>query len=114
MTEGGAGVYKGCALPAIMRERLVRFSHSVRVFLLLDGVALTLRRRDHLGGELLGHRLLVAAARERDEPAHSERRAAVRTNFNRNLIGGTADSAALHFDGGLEIRPALLEVRDPR
>src|SRR5512133_629354 len=49
-------------LPAVVRERLVGVGHAVRVFLLLDGVAFTLRRRDDLCRELLGHRLLVAVA----------------------------------------------------
>ena len=49
-------------LPAIVRERLVRIRHAVRVFLLLHGVSFALRRRDHFGRELLGHRLLVAIA----------------------------------------------------
>src|SRR5262245_46607233 len=48
-------------LPAVVSERLVRFSHPVRVFALLDGAA------THVGGvhefvrELLLHRLAVGA-----------------------------------------------------
>src|SRR6186997_1917974 len=49
-------------LPPVVRECLVGFGHSMRVFLLLDRVAFALAGRDHFGGELLGHRLLVAAA----------------------------------------------------
>src|SRR3954447_19217928 len=85
-------------LPAIVRERLVRIGHAVRVFLLLHRVALALRRRDHFGGQLLGHRLLVAVARVADQPAHGQRRAALRTDFHWHLVGGTTDAAALHLD----------------
>ena len=52
----------GLRLPAVVRERLVGFGHSVGVFLLLDGVPFTLARGDDLSGELLRHRLLVTAA----------------------------------------------------
>jgi hypothetical protein len=82
---------------------------AVRVFLLLHGVALALRRGDHLGGQLLGHRLLVAVARVADQPAHRERRAALRTHLDRHLIRGTTDAAALHLDHWLEVRQRLLE-----
>jgi hypothetical protein len=41
-------------LPAAVRERLVRFRHAVRVFLLLDGVAFALARRSDFGRQLLG------------------------------------------------------------
>src|SRR5690349_10830488 len=92
-----------------MRERLVRFGHAVRVFLLLHRIAFTLRRRDDFGGELLGHGLLVAVARVRDEPAHRERGPALGTNFDRNLVRRTANSATFDFDDGLEVRKRLLE-----
>src|SRR6476659_4154740 len=96
-------------LPAIVRERLVRVGHAVRVFLLLHRVALALRRRDHLGGQLLGHRLLVAVPRIADQPAHRQRRAALRTHFHRHLVGGATEAGALHLDHGLPIGEGLLE-----
>src|SRR3982751_5041175 len=96
-------------LPAIVRERLVRVGHAVRVFLLLHRVALALRRGDHLGGQLLGHRLLVAVARVADQPAHREGRAALRTDLDRHLIRGAADATALDLDDRLEVGERLLE-----
>jgi len=60
--SGGAFISCGVRLPAIVRERFVGFGHPVGVFLLLDRVALALAGGDHFGGELLRHRLLVAAA----------------------------------------------------
>jgi hypothetical protein len=50
------------SLPAIVRERLVRFGHAVRVFLLLDRVAFALAGSDDFSGQTLWHRLLVAVA----------------------------------------------------
>src|SRR5438552_12648967 len=70
------------ALPAIVRECLVGVRHAVRVFLLLDGVALALGRGDHFGSQLLRHRLLAPIARIQDQPAHRKRRAALRTNLH--------------------------------
>lgn len=49
-------------LPTVVRECLVGLGHPVRVFLLLDRVALALARGNDFGGELVGHGLLVAAA----------------------------------------------------
>src|SRR6476620_3253513 len=97
------------SLPAIVRERLVRVSHAVRVFLLLDRVAFALRGGDDFSRQLLGHRLLVAVARVRDQPAHRERRAAIGTDFDRDLVRGATDAAALHFDDRLEVRQGGLE-----
>src|SRR6478735_173383 len=102
-------VERGTRLPAIVRERLVRVRHAVRVLILLHRIAYALRRRDHFGGQLLGHRLLVAVARVADQPTHRERRAALRTHLDRHLVRRTADAAALHLDDRLQVRQRLLE-----
>src|SRR5207247_10056243 len=60
-------------LPAIVREGLVGLRHLVRVFALLDGAPLVARGRQDLGGELVGERVVVALAREDDQPANRER-----------------------------------------
>ena len=44
-----------------------------------------------------------------DQPAHRERGPALRTHFDRHLVRGTTDAAALHFDDRLEVRQRLLE-----
>src|SRR5688572_5057732 len=107
--RGGPTIAVRSLLPAVVRERLVRFSHAVRVFLLLHGVAFALGRRDHLGCELLGHRLLVAVARVADEPAHGEGSAALGTHLDGHLVGGATDAAALHLHDRFEVRERLLE-----
>src|SRR5262245_32750675 len=90
-------------LPAIVRESLVGFRHSVCVFLLLDRVAFVAARRDQLVGETLGHVLVAALTRVRCDPLHSERVAPLGTNLNRNLVRRTADAAALHFEHRLHV-----------
>ena len=56
------GVSNVRCLPAIVSESLVRLGHPVSVFLFLDRVAFALGRGNHFSSELLGHRLLSAAA----------------------------------------------------
>src|SRR5580765_3435976 len=63
-------VKTGSCLPAIVRERFVRFRHPVRIFALLHRAAAQVRRVEQLVGQLLLHRLAVSARpREADEPA---------------------------------------------
>src|SRR6266480_6877009 len=50
----------GVSLPPVMREGPVGFRHPVRVFLLLDRLALAFRGEDQLGGEPLRHVLFAA------------------------------------------------------
>src|SRR3954470_24827274 len=98
-------------LPAIVREGAVRYGHPVGVFLLLDRVALALGGEDELGGQTLGHRLLGARTRERDDPAHGQRGPAVRPHLDRHLERGATDAAALHLEGRLGVVDGLLEDR---
>src|SRR5579872_2554285 len=49
-------------LPAIVRERLVGFRHTVNVFLLLDGAAARIGRVNQLIRELVDHRFARALA----------------------------------------------------
>src|SRR6202022_2420436 len=85
-------------LPAIVREGAVGFRHPMHVFTLLDGVSPAIRRVEQLGREPLRHRLFVAFARGRNQPANSERLPAHRADFDRHLIGGAADAARTYFD----------------
>src|SRR5258705_992057 len=93
-----------------MGERLVRFGHPVRVFALLDGAAAKIRRVEQLVGELLLHRLSVAARpRVADEPPDAERQTAVRIHFDRHLVVRPADTARLHLEARLHVVERLLE-----
>src|SRR6516225_7194633 len=80
-------------LPAIMRERAVGLRHPVHVFTLLDGVPPVVRCVQELRREPLGHRLLIALARSRNQPADPQSLPANRANLDRNLVGRTADAA---------------------
>ena len=52
-----------------MRESLVRFRHTMRVFLLLDRVAFVARSCQQLIRQTLGHRLVATVARITGQPA---------------------------------------------
>src|SRR5260370_26570502 len=60
-------------LPAIMRERLVRFRHTMHVFLLLHRSAARVRRVNQLVRELLHHGLTRAFPRLLQQPANRQR-----------------------------------------
>src|SRR5947209_4416910 len=97
-----------------MREGAVRLRHPVRVFLLLDRLALALRGEDHLGGQALRHRLLAPRAAEHDQPPHPQRGAALGPHLYRHLVGRAAHAAGLHLERRLHVRQRLLEDVHPR
>src|SRR6266478_8227549 len=73
-------------LPAVVRERLVRFRHAVHVFLLLHGPAARIRRVDQLIRELVHHGLASAFPRILQQPANRQRLPAERIHFHWNLV----------------------------
>src|SRR5215468_11367964 len=89
-------------LPAIMRERLIGFSHSMHVLALLDRVPLARRGVHNFGGEFIHHRLLATVARVSHQPAHRQGDTARGVDFDRDLIVGAAD--ALRFDLDLRLK----------
>src|SRR5207245_2429517 len=72
------------SLPAVMRERLVRFRHAMHVFLLLHRSAARVRRVNQLVRELIHHGLTRAFPRILQQPANCERLPAERIHFHRN------------------------------
>src|SRR6266702_1016866 len=64
-------------LPPVMRESPIGLRHPVRVFLLLDRLALALRGEDQLGGEALRHVLFAPGASELVQPPEPQRRASL-------------------------------------
>src|SRR5688572_14116775 len=101
---------RATGLPAIVRERLVRFRHAMRVLALFHGSASQVGRVEQLVGELLLHGLAVAArAGEPDQPADAERQASVRIHFDRYLIVRAADAPRLHFERRLDVLDRLFE-----
>src|SRR6266851_2029747 len=98
-------------LPAIVREGAVGFRHPMHVFTLLDGVSPAIRCVEQFGREPLRHRLFIAFARRRNQPADPERLPAHRAYFDRDLIGGAADAARTDFDRRHYVFQRLLENR---
>src|SRR5450631_1925615 len=89
-----------------MREGPVGFRHLVGVLALLDGVSPVIGCVEQLGREPFGHRLFVALARGRDDPANAERLPARRAHFHRHLISGAADAPRAHFDRRITLSSA--------
>src|SRR5471032_1392757 len=90
----------GLRLPTEMREGPVGLRHLVRVFLLLHDRARVVVGIHDLGGERVTHRDALAAARGVDDPAQGQALLAVKGNFDRHLVGGATDAAALHLEAG--------------
>src|ERR1700723_1990008 len=96
-------------LPAIMRERLVRFRHAVHVFFLLHRSAARILRVDQLIRKLVGHRLAAALTRILEQPANRQRLTPERIHFHRNLIVRAANAPRLHFEQRLHVFDRFLE-----
>src|ERR1700677_3107950 len=86
------------SLPAVMREGLVRLGHTVDVFLLLHRGTTAVGGIEELCGQLLNHALFATGAAIGNEPADGERGAALRKNFNGNLIVRSANAAGLDLE----------------
>src|SRR5512135_3802334 len=99
-------------LPAVVRERLVRFGHLVGVFLLLERVAAVVVGVEKLAGEALDHGLLGPLPRVTDQPADREGLAPLRTDLDRDLVGGAADPSGFDLDHRLHILDRLFQDRD--
>ena len=97
------------SLPAVVRERLVRFSHPVRVVLFLDGRSLSPSRSQEFEREPFGHRLLASIARKTNQPTACQSGPTLGPHLDGNLIRGTADPATLDLERGLGIRQRLRE-----
>src|ERR1700674_5193175 len=96
-------------LPAVMRERLVRFRHAVHVFLLLHRPAARIRRINQFIRELVHHRLARALPRILQQPANRQRLPAERIHFHRNLVVRAAHAPRFHFQQRLHVLDGFLE-----
>src|SRR5262245_47825737 len=72
-------------LPPVMSERLVRFSHPVRIVLLLNRIAAVVRGVHQLSSELFFHRFLASRPRVRENPTDAQGGPPVRPDFNGHL-----------------------------
>src|SRR4051794_23361310 len=103
-----------CALPAVVREGLVRLGHAVHVVLALERPALLVGRVEDLADELVGHLLLTPLAGEQDEPADGEGASAAGGNLDRHLVVGAADAPRADLERGRDGLDCLLENLDRR
>src|SRR6266849_832410 len=97
------------SLPAVMRERLVRFRHAVHIFLLLHRPAACIRRVNQLIRELVHHSLARALPRILQQPANRQRLPAERIYFHRNLVVRAAYAPCLDFQQRLHVLDGFLE-----
>src|SRR4051794_16097770 len=96
-------------LPLEVAEGLVRLGHLVRVLASLDGGAEAIARVHQLGGELLAHALAAPLAGGLDDPADSQRDAAIAADLDRDLIGGATDAPRLDLDDRGRVAERRLE-----
>nr|AHE14890.1 hypothetical protein asmbl_2 [uncultured bacterium] len=101
------------ALPAVVREGLVRLGHLVGVLAALDRGTQTVAGVEQLVHQALGHRLLPTGPAVLDQPAETEGGAAGGADLDRDLVGRTADAAAADLEGRLDVVQRTLE-RDDR
>src|SRR5215470_12842717 len=74
-----------------MRKRPVGLGHAMRVLALLDGVSPAVGCIEQLRREPFRHRLFIALARGRDDPADPERLPAGGAHLDRHLVGRATD-----------------------
>src|SRR3954454_17561483 len=92
-----------------MGEGFVGLRHAVCVFTLLHRGAAVVGGIQKLGGEAVGHGLLGTAARAGEDPADRQRLGAIRADFDRHLVGRTADAAGANFEVRLHVGQRLVK-----
>src|SRR5688572_18345972 len=95
-----------------MGKRLIGVGHTMRVVLLLYGVATIIGGIENLGRETIGHRLFAARTRVGDNPTNSQGTAPLLVNFNRNLISRTTNASGLNFHRRLHVIDGSFENLD--
>src|SRR5579883_3417030 len=90
-------------LPAVVRERLVRFRHAMHIFLLFDGAAARVGGVNQLVGELVDHAFAGTLARILQNPADGQGLAAEGIDFHRNLVVGAADAPRLDLKDRFDV-----------
>src|SRR2546422_2327721 len=83
-----------------MTEGLVALSHLVGLFPPLDRGPHPVSGVHELSGELLLHTLPRSGPGVTYDPAPGQRRAAIRPDLDRHLVGGAADPAGLDLQNG--------------
>src|SRR3569623_2104818 len=92
-----------------MREGLVGLRHAMGVFALLHRGAAIVGGIQELGGETVGHGLLGTAAGGGDDPADRQGLGTVGADFDRHLVGRTADAAGADLEVRLHVGEGFVE-----
>src|SRR5690606_24947803 len=95
-----------------MAECLVGLCHLVSVLTLLHCPTPAFGGVHELTGQAQIQRLLATLLGGFTQPAHGKGQAAHRAHFNRHLIVRTTDTAAFHFDNGLDVVDGGVEHLD--
>src|SRR5690606_19891127 len=103
----------GLRLPAVVREGLVGLGHLVRVLALLHSGTEAVAGIEELVEQTLGHGLLPTGAGVTDQPAQCQRVGTAGLDLDRDLVGGTTDTAGLGLEGRLDVVESALQ-RDDR
>jgi len=90
-------------LEAEVAECLVGFGHAVNFVTALHGAATAFGGLEQFVGQALGHGLLAALAGGFLQPTHGQGQATHGAHFDGHLVVGTANTAGLHFDHGLDV-----------
>src|SRR5579872_5580831 len=99
-------------LPPIVRERLVRFGHLVRILAPLHRGAGVVAGVKNLRGQLVAHRPPRPLSGVLHEPADSEGHPAFGPHLDRHLIGCAADPARLDLEHRHDVVERLVEHLD--
>src|ERR1700722_20105594 len=95
-----------------MSKSPVGLGHPVHFFALLHRAAAPLRSLDQLARQTQRHRFLAALLGGLAQPSHRQRHPAHRPHFDRYLIVGAADPAALDLDRRPDVAQSLGEDLD--
>ena len=89
-------------------ERLIGFSHTVRILFFLERSAFAFACRYNLIGQFVGHATAITLAAVTDQPFHAQRDLTVGANFRRDLERCTTDAAATNFHRRGNVREGTL------
>jgi hypothetical protein len=92
-----------------MRKCLVRIRHAVRIFLLLDRITAIIRRVQQFSSKPVCHRLFASPAGILNNPANRQSTPPLLMDFDRHLIGRTANASGLDFDRRPDVVNGLLK-----
>ena len=95
-----------------MREGAVGFGHLVHIVTALDRKTHTVRGVEDFHCQTLCHGLLTTTTGEADEPTDGKCGGTARTDFDRHLVRGTADTTTLDLERRTDVVDCALQDRE--